>query len=128
MRLIKPDAVIGWHRELVRRKWTYKQRRGAGRPPIDAELEQWIVQVAQDNSGLGCEKLEGEMRKLGLEVSATTLRTVLMRHGISFAPERSRKGSSRRTFLTHYKEQFLARDFFTVETLTLQTLYVIVLY
>ncbi len=65
------------------------------------------------------------MRKLGFEVSATTIRTVLWRHGIPPAPERSRRGSSWRLFLAHYREQFLACDFFTVETLTLQTLYVL---
>jgi putative transposase len=69
------------------------------------------------------EKLEGELRKLGLEVSATTIRTVLQRHGVPPAPERSRQGSSWHTFLGHYKEHFLACDFFTIETLTLQTLY-----
>jgi putative transposase len=50
---------------------------------------------------------------------------VLLRHGIPPAPERSRQGSSWRTFLNHYKEQFLACDFLTVETLTFQTLYVL---
>jgi putative transposase len=125
MRLFKPATVIGWHREMVRRKWTYQQKGQPGRPPIDAELEQWILRVAQDNPGLGYDKLKGELRKLGFKVSPTTIRTVLQRHNIPPAPERSRSGSSWRTFLNHYKEQFLACDFLTVETLTLQTLYVL---
>lgn len=61
IRLFKPATVIGWHREAVRRKWTYQQKRQPGRPPIDAELEQWILRVAQDNPGLGYDKLEGEL-------------------------------------------------------------------
>jgi putative transposase len=124
-RLFKPETVIGWHRAAVRRKWTFKQERKPGRPLIDAELERWIVRVAQDNPDLGYEKLAGEMRKLGFEVSKTTVSTVLQRHGILPAPERGRQGSSWRVFLKHYKEQFLACDFFTVETLGLQTLYVL---
>ena len=40
------------------------------------------------------------------------------------APERERRGSSWRIFLNHYKGHFLACDSFTVETLTLHTLYV----
>jgi putative transposase len=123
VRLFKPDTVIGWHRALVRRKWTFKQGRKPGRPPIDSELEGWIVQVARDNPGLGSEKLEGEPRKVGFDVSATTSRTVLQRHRGPPTPERSRQGSSWHTFLDHYKDQFLACDFFTIETLTLQTLY-----
>ncbi len=69
--------------------------------------------------------MKGELRKLGFKVSPTTIRIVLQQHGIPPAPERSRSGSSWRAFLTHYKEQFLACDFLTVETLTLQTLYVL---
>ena len=125
VRLFKPATVLGWHREIVRRKWTYQQKNQSGRPPIDAELEQWILRVARDNPGLGYDKLKGELRKLGFKVSPTTIRIVLQRHGIPPAPERSRSGSSWRTFLTHYKEQFLACDFLTVETLTLQSLYVL---
>jgi putative transposase len=117
VRLFKPATVIGWHQAMVRRKWTFKQGRKPGRPPIDSELEGWILQVARDNPGLGCEKLEGELRKVGLDVSATTIRTVLQRHSVPPAPERSRQSSSWRTFL--------ACGFFTVETLTLQTLYVL---
>lgn len=111
MRLFKPNTLLGWPREVVRRKWTFRQGRKSGRPSIDAELEHWIVRVAQENPRLGNEKLEGELRKLGFEVSATTIRTVLQRHGIVPAPERSRQGSSWRTFLNHYREQFLACDF-----------------
>jgi putative transposase len=125
VRLFKPDTLISWHRAIVRRKWTYQQGRKPGRPPIDTELERWILQVAKDNPGLGYEKLAGELRKLGLEVSKTTVSTVLERHGIPPAPERGREGSSWRVFLNHYKDQFLACDFFTVETLTVQTLYVL---
>lgn len=30
MRLFKPATVIGWHRTMVRRKWTYRQGRKTG--------------------------------------------------------------------------------------------------
>jgi len=40
-------------------------------------------------------------------VSATTIRSVLLRTGIPPAPERLRTGSSWKTFLNHYKDQFL---------------------
>jgi putative transposase len=61
MRLFKPDTVLGWHRAIVRRKWTFKQGRKPGRPPIDSEQEAWILQVARDNPTLGHDKLEGEL-------------------------------------------------------------------
>jgi putative transposase len=125
VRLFQPATLIGWHRELVRRKWTYQPSCSPGRPPIAEELERWIVQIARENPGLGYKKLAGELRKLGFQVSKTTIGTVLQRHGILPAPERNRRGSSWRTFLTQYQRQFLACDFFTVETLGITTLYVL---
>jgi hypothetical protein len=47
---------------------------------------------------------------------------ILNRHGIPPAPEREASPSWRH-LMTHYKDQLLACDFFTVETLFLQTLY-----
>jgi len=108
---------------LVCLKWAFKGAGSPGRPAIDAELEKLILKVSLDNPRLGYEKLEGELRKLGYEISYITIRTVLRRHGMSPGPKHS--GSSWRTFLNHNKEQFLACDFFTVETLTLKTLYVL---
>jgi len=112
VRLFKPDTVIGWHRAIVQRKWTYRQGQKPGRPPLDAELEHWILLVARENPGLGYEKLVGELRKLGFKVSKTAVSTVLQAHGMPPAPERKRRGSSWRVFLNHYKPQFLACDFF----------------
>jgi transposase InsO family protein len=68
--------------------------------------------------------LHGELKKLGMTIGETTLRDILRRHGIPPAPERQRRATSWRTFLKHYRHQLLACDFFTVETLRLQTLYV----
>ena len=53
MLLFKPDTLVGWHRELVRRKCRFKSGRKPGRPSIDSELEYWIVRVARENPGLG---------------------------------------------------------------------------
>jgi len=65
------------------------------------------------------------MTKLGFDVSLTTVRNVLNRNGIVPAPVRY--GSiGWKTMMTHYKEQLLACDFFTVETIFLRTVYVLI--
>jgi hypothetical protein len=97
IRLFKPDTLIGWHRAAVRLKWTFKQERKRGRPPIDDELECWILRVARENPGLGYEKLEGEMRKLGFDVSHTTIRTVMNRHGLPPPSARPARGDGSST-------------------------------
>ncbi len=51
--LFKPATVLKWHRELVKRKWTFHHRATVGRPRLDAELEALIVRLANENPGLG---------------------------------------------------------------------------
>ena len=123
--LFKPATLLRWHRKLVRRKWTFQRPSPRGRPAIDPELEQWIIRLAQENADWGFGKLQGELRKLGFTVSLNTVRNVLRRAGIPISPERRRRGTSWRTFLRHYQHQLLACDFFTLETVRLQTLYVL---
>jgi len=122
--MFKPATLMKWHRELVRRKWTYRQDQNqVGRPKIDAEIEQLILDLAKENPRWGRGKIHGELLKLGFDVSEETVRNVLARHGVPPAPERG--VSTWGTFLNHYKDQMLACDFFTVETIRLQTLFVL---
>ncbi len=121
--IFKPETVLGWHRELVRRKWTFKQSRQPGRPRTDPDIEALIVRLARENPRMGYRKIEGELLKLGYDVGKTTIKEILPRHGIPPVPERGR--SSWRAFLKHYRHQMIACDFFTVETVLLRTLYVL---
>ncbi|MBX3085461.1 MAG: integrase core domain-containing protein [Anaerolineae bacterium] len=126
MLLFKPDTVLKWHRELVRRKWTFQQTsRRVGNVALAPEVEALIVQLAHDNPRLGYKKLVGELLKLGYRVGRSTVRDVLKRHHIQPAPQRRRTGSNWRTFLSSHQAQLLATDFFTVETVWLQTVYVL---
>jgi hypothetical protein len=118
--LFKPETVLGWHRAVVRWKWTFKQhQRTAGRPRIEADIEALVVQMARHNSRWGYDRIAGELRKLGITLDPTTVKNILERHGIPPAPQRGK--SNWRTFLKHYQQQMLACDFLTVETLGLRT-------
>ncbi len=112
-----------WHRELVRRKWMQKHKHNGGRPRIDQELEDLIVRLAEENPRWGYGKIEGELIKLGVKLSQTTIRNVLNRNGIVPAPVRFGLIGWRR-LMKHYKQQIIACDFFTIETFWLKTLYV----
>jgi putative transposase len=123
LRILQPETVLKWHRELVRRKWTQDHPNKGGRPKIDAGLEALIVRLAEENPRWGYGKIEGELIKLGIKLSQTTIRNVLNRNGI--VPSPVRFGSiGWRQLMKHYKEQIIACDFFTVETFWLKTLYV----
>ena len=124
IRIFQPDTVLRWHRELVRRKWSYPNKNKGGRPPISAEIESLVLRLARENSRCGYGKIVGELLKLGFKVSLTSVRNILNRHGILPAPVRN--GSlGWRQLMNHYKDQILACDFFTVETAFLQTIYVL---
>ena len=116
IRLVQPETVFRWHRDLVRRKWTQENQGKRGRPRIDSQMEHLIVRLAKENLRWGFFKIEGELTKLGFDVSLTTVRNVLSRNGI--IPAAVRYGSiGWKTMMNHYKEQLLACDFFVVESL-----------
>lgn len=123
IRIVKPATLFGWHQQLVRLKWTYRRRNEGGRPRTDREIEQLVIRLARENDW-GIERIEGELCKLGYTISHETVGNILERHGIPPAPELSTSPSWRH-LMTHYKDQLLACDFFTLETLFLQTIYVL---
>jgi putative transposase len=121
--LVTPQTLLRWHRELVRRKWTYRKQRRPGRPPIDSEIVALVLRLARENSRWGYMRICGELRKLGIRVGATTIRALLRRHGLGPAPRRC--GPSWAQFLKAQAAGVVACDFFTVETIRLKTLYVL---
>ena len=90
VRLFQPETVLCWHRQLIRRKWTYATRTNRGRrPALDQELVALIVRLAQENNRWGYGKIAGELLKLGFDTSQTSIRNILDRHGIVPAPVRN---------------------------------------
>jgi transposase len=121
--VVSPQTLLRWHRELVRRKWTYRRKGSGGRPPIDSDTRALILSLARENPRWGCVRIQGELRKLGVRISATTVRALLRREGLGPAPRRS--GPSWSEFLRAQACGVLACDFFTVETMFLKTMYIL---
>ena len=82
-----PDTLTRWRRQLVSRKPS-RRRRGPGRPPIDPEVRDLILQMARENPRWGYLRIKGELLNLGITVSATTIANVLRRGGLGPAPRR----------------------------------------
>src|SRR5207302_8055899 len=109
-------------RRMVAHHWTYAHR-GPGRPPSDPELEVLIVRLARENPWWRYHRSRGELAGLGISVSATTVRTVMLGHHLDPAPRRDT--TTWRGFLRAQATSLLACDFFTVDTVFLTRLYVL---
>jgi putative transposase len=120
--LVKPQTLLGWHRRLVRRRWTYGNV-SMGRPPVPDQVQQLIVRLASENPRWGYQRIGGELLRLGCQVSTSSIRRVLQAHGIGPAPQRA--STTWRSFLHRQAAGILACDFFTVDTVFLQRLYVL---
>ncbi len=120
--LVPPQTLLRWHRELVRRRWTYTSAR-PGRPSIDANTRDRVLRLARENPRWGYQRIAGELNKLGLAVSPSTVRRVLARAGLRPTPRRS--GPTWREFLRAQAAGIVACDFFCVETALLRRYYVL---
>src|SRR5436190_8130211 len=109
------------HCRRVARRWTYPHRR-QGRPPIGREVRELVLRVARENPSWGYLRIVGELRKLGVAVSATSVRNILAGAGLPPAPRRD--SQSWPSFLRAHGESILACDFFTVDSIWLRRVYV----
>jgi putative transposase len=119
--LVTPATLLRWRRRLVARRWTYAARNG--RPPVGDEIRELVLRLARENPRWGYQRIARRDQWAGLKVSATTVRQILREAGIG--PAGSRGGLSWRAFLRQQAKSMLAVDFFTVETVSLQRLYVL---
>jgi putative transposase len=120
---VRPETLLRWHRRMIARRWTYPHRR-PGRPPIGCEVRELVLRLARENASWGYLRIAGELRKLGIAVSATSVRNILVGAGVPPAPRRD--SQSWRSFLRAHGESILACDYFTVDTVWLRRLHVLV--
>src|SRR5215813_10533385 len=118
-KIVTPDTILAWHRQLVAKKCDGSQQRKApGRPPIAPELEALVVRMAQENRSWGYDRIVGALANLGFTISDQTMGNILKRHGLPPAPER-KTTTTWKEFIRTHMEVLVATDFFTTEVWTL---------
>ena len=71
--IVKPETVIGWHRQGFRWLWRWKSRPRGGRPRVDSEIRSLIRQMNEENSTWEAPRIQAELALLGYEVSQATV-------------------------------------------------------
>jgi putative transposase len=118
---VQPETLLRWHRDLVRRKWTQPHR--PGRHSIPAGTVAIILRLARENPTWGHRRIQGELATTGVVLAPSSIWSVLRRHGIDPSP--NRKGPVWSEFLPTQASSMLACDFFSVDTVLLNRLYVL---
>ena len=75
--IVKPETVLKWQRELIKRFWTFRRSKPGGRPPVSNAIKQLISEMKNDNLNWGARKIQGELLKLDIQLNEKTIRNIL---------------------------------------------------
>ena len=118
--IIRPEALLRWHRAGFRRYWRWKSRRRGGRPQVQTELRALIRQMSVENPLWGAPRIHGELLKLGFEVSQSSVAKYMVKR-------RGPPGQGWRAFLRNHAPDIAAMDLFVVPTISFDLLYAFVI-
>ena len=95
--IVRPKAVVRWHRAGFRSFWRWKSRRRGGRPGVPLEIRRLIQDMSLANPLWGAPRIHGELLKLGIDVGQTSVAKYMARR---------RGGPSQgwRTFLSNHAD------------------------
>jgi transposase InsO family protein len=118
--IVSPATVLRWQRRRFREYWTRLSGRSrGGRPPVSTEIAALVRKMAAANPLWGAPRIHGELLKLGIAVAERTVSRLMPKR----RPEPSQTW---RTFLANHIGGFVSIDFFTVPTVRLRVLFVLV--
>jgi hypothetical protein len=118
--IVKPETVVAWHRRGFRLFWTWKSRHRTGRPGVPHDVRALIRDMSAANPLWGAPRIHGELLKLGISVSQSTVATYMRRHPRP-------PSQTWRTFLANHASQIMAADLFVVPTISFRLLFVLII-
>jgi transposase InsO family protein len=115
--VVKPATVVRWHRQGFKYYWAWKSRHKGERPAVAPEIRDLIRRMSRANPLWGAPRIHGELLKLGIDLSETTVAKYMIRHPKPPSP-------TWRAFLDNHLKDLVSVDFFTVPTVTFRILFV----
>jgi transposase InsO family protein len=121
--IVQPETVLRWHRDLFRWVWRRKSRpRRRGKPPSTDDIVDLIRQMAQENRSWGAERIRGELLKLRIRVSKSTIQKYIYEVRKQWSPKQNWT-----TFLRNHAKEIWACDFLQTYDVFFRTLFVYVI-
>ncbi len=120
--IVKPETVLRWQRELIKRFWTFKTTIRVGRPPVSNDIKRLILSMKNDNLYWGYKKILGELLKLGIALDQKTIRNILTDFR---RRDKIKKSLTWKQFLKVQIHSIYAMDFFTIDTVLNRRFYVL---
>jgi putative transposase len=119
--IVKPETILNWQRQFIKRFWTYQSKNRIGRPPVSNKIKQLILTMRNDNLYWGYKKIHGELLKVGVALDQKTIRNILSYY---HRKGKIRKSLTWKQFLKYQIHSINAMDFFTIDTVLNQRFYV----
>src|SRR3989442_1993415 len=118
--IVTPETVLRWQRCRFREHWTkLSGRPTVGRPSISTEIKALVTRMAAGSPLWGAPRIHGELLRLGIDVSERTVSRLMPKR-------RPLPSQTWRTFLANHVRDLVSLDFFTVPTVRLRVLFVLV--
>ena len=116
--IVTPETVVRWHKERFKKYWRELSRGRPGRPRVPIDTRNLIRRIAMENPSWGTPKILAELRKLGFEVSESTVDRYRPRR-----PPDPARAEQWKVFLRNHMPEIAAMDFCTVPTASFKVLY-----
>ena len=114
--LFTPDTILRWYRKLIAEKYDgSKSRKKTGRPTISTQVVKLVLKFKKENHSWGYQKIADQINYLGLQISETSVKNILIRNGLDPEPDLSVR-STWHKFLKSHWDVMAACDFFTSAT------------
>lgn len=114
--IFKPETLVRWHRGGFRLYWRWRSRRRSGRPAVPNDMRNLIRQMSRENPLWGAPRIHGELLKLGIEISQSSVAKYMARR-------RGPPSQGWKTFLCNHAPHIAAVNLFVVPTIGFKLLY-----
>ena len=120
--IVKPDTLLGWHRQGFRLFWLHKSKARKPQPRVAEDVIALIHTMALDNRLWGVKRIRDELRKVGYPLTKRTVAKYMRQ--VRRDPPPRQPSQTWGSFLKNHAPEIWACDFLQTYDLWFRTLFV----